>query len=336
MKQMVVGRLAPSPTGAQHLGNARTYLIAWLAARSQKGKVILRIEDIDSPRIKPWAISEALTDLAWLGIDWDEGPDKPGPRAPYLQTERLERYRQGLHALQQQERVYPCTCTRTDIEQAASAPHRLEGEAAWIDGPIYPRICSQRTAAEASQLKDDNFAWRFRCDPGMMRWEDGFYGPQALNAADQLGDFVVGKKDGWPAYQLAVVMDDHDMQVSMVVRGHDLIPSTYRQQMLYHFFGWGPPDFYHVPLVVGTDGRRLAKRHGDTRLSTYRDQKIPAAHLVGWLAWSCGWIAEFQPITAAELIPLFSWATIPKFNLVVPMDFFDFCQERPRFESDPH
>jgi glutamyl-tRNA synthetase len=333
---MVVGRLAPSPTGAQHLGNARTYLIAWLAARSQKGKVILRIEDIDSPRIKPWAISQALTDLAWLGIDWDEGPDKPGPQSPYLQTERLDRYRQGLLALQQCERVYPCTCTRTDIEQAASAPHRLEGETAWIDGPVYPGNCSQRSAAEASHLNEVNFAWRFRCDCGVMRWEDGFYGPQALNAGEQLGDFVVGKKDGWPAYQLAVVMDDHDMQVSMVVRGHDLIPSTYRQQMLYQFFGWQPPHFYHVPLVVGTDGRRLAKRHGDTRLSTYRDRQIPATHLVGWLAWSCGWIAEFRPITAEELIPLFSWATIPKFNLVVPTDFVDFCHERPRFESNPH
>jgi glutamyl-tRNA synthetase len=339
MKPRVVGRLAPSPTGAQHLGNARTYLIAWLAARALGGRVLLRIEDIDSPRVKPWAIQQAMDDLAWLGLDWDAGPDKQNLDAPtnsiaYMQTARLERYREGLDALQSSDRIYPCTCTRTDIEQAASAPHRLEGESAWIDGPVYPGNCSGRSAYCQDIPESNPFAWRFRCYPGVIDWSDGFCGPQSLDASKMLGDFVVGKKDGWPAYQLAVVMDDHDMEVSMVVRGNDLIPSTYRQMMLYRFFGWKPPQFFHVPLVVGTDGKRLAKRHGDTRLSTFRDKGIDSRAIIGWLALGCGWISAFKPLTPKELIPLFRWESIPQQNLICPDDIFDFGNDLPRFEND--
>lgn len=351
MNPMVVGRLAPSPTGAQHLGNARTYLIAWLAARASGGKVLMRIEDIDSPRIKPWAIQQAMDDLAWLGLDWDAGPDhsilakdsshdetteSSANSMSYIQTERIDRYREGLKLLQQQERIYPCTCSRTDIEQAASAPHRVEGAAPWIDGPVYPGQCSSRSSLHFEIPDTHTYAWRFRCDQGLMEWRDGFCGPQSLNAAQQLGDFVVGKKDGWPAYQLAVVMDDHDMQVTQVVRGNDLIPSTYRQIMLYHFFGWQPPQFFHVPLVVGADGKRLAKRHGDTRLSTYRERGIDPRSIIGWLAWGCGWIPEFRPLTPSELIQRFRWECIPKQNLICRSDIFDFSHELPRFENDSH
>jgi len=339
MNPNVIGRLAPSPTGAQHLGNARTYLIAWLAARSVGGQVILRIEDIDSPRVKPWAIQQAMDDLAWLGLDWDIGPDcsaaeESNPIA-YVQTQRLERYRDGLEMLRRAEMIYPCTCSRTDVEQAASAPHRVEGESPWIDGPVYSGHCRERTSHDLELLKDEAYAWRFRCDSGVIHWEDGFCGPQSLDAANYLGDFVVGKKDGWPAYQLAVVMDDHDMKVTMVVRGNDLIPSTYRQRMLFRFFGWEPPHYFHVPLVVGIDGKRLAKRHGDTRIATFRDRGVAAAAIIGWLAFGCGWISEYQPITPRELVPLFQWRSIPRQNLVCPSDIFDFSRELPRFENNP-
>lgn len=339
MKSTVVGRLAPSPTGAQHLGNARTYLIAWLAARALGGRVLLRIEDIDSPRIKPWAIQQSMDDLSWLGLDWDDGPDKQSLASlskaiAYTQTSRLERYREGLESLKVADLVYPCTCTRTDIEQAASAPHRLEGDAAWLDGPVYPGNCSWRSADCSGICESTPFAWRFRCYPGVMQWSDGFCGPQSLDASKMLGDFVVGKKDGWPAYQLAVVMDDHDMDVSMVVRGNDLIPSTYRQAMLYRFFGWAPPQFFHVPLVVGVDGKRLAKRHGDTRLATFRDQGIDPREIIGWLALGCGWISTFKPLTPKELIPLFRWESIPRQNLICRNDIFDFSNDLPRFENN--
>lgn len=335
MNGTVVGRLAPSPTGAQHLGNARTFLIAWLAARSLHGKLILRIEDIDSPRIKPWAVSQAIEDLHWLGLDWDEGPNSddvhaPGPHAPYVQTLRLERYREGLKLLAAANQIYPCTCSRGDIEQAASAPQSM-GQGEGLEGPVYPGTCAARNASDVEQLNAENYAWRFRCYRGERHWRDHFCGPQTLDVAKQLGDFVVGKKDGWPAYQLAVVMDDHDMGVTMVVRGDDLIPSTYRQQMLYEFFGWRPPQFWHVPLVVGSDGKRLAKRHGDTRLSTYRERGVSPQDIIGWLALSCGWIERFRPCSPQELLLKFCWDSIPKKKLICIRDMLDFSCDLPLF-----
>ncbi len=291
----IVGRLAPSPTGAQHIGNARTYLIAWLSARSQGGKVLLRMEDIDSPRIKAGAAEQALEDLRWLGLDWDEGP--------VVQTKRLPLYEQALAELQRRELVYPCTCTRTDVERAASAPH---GE---HEGPSYPGTCARRRVADAAHLS--NFAWRLRVPDEPITFLDGFRGPVTLNPRDLGGDFVVWKSAGTPAYQLAVVVDDALTGVTEVVRGDDLIPSTPRQLLLYRALGYAPPRFVHVPLVVGPDGRRLAKRHGDTRLTTLRAAGVRPEKLLGLLAWSCGWLEVMNPITAKELLPKFRLDAIP-------------------------
>ena len=293
------GRLAPSPTGAQHVGNARTYLLAWLSIRSRGGRMILRMEDIDSPRIKPGAAQQALDDLHWLGLDWDEGPDLGGPHAPYVQTQRLDRYRAALEQLKQAERVYPCTCTRSDIAAAASAPHVGQ------EGPPYPGSCAGRSAADAAAL-DRPYAWRFRASDQPRRFTDLAAGEQQGNVATDLGDFVVVKSDGTPAYQLAVVIDDHEMGVTEVLRGDDLLPSALRQLDLYDFFAWKPPMFAHVPLVVGPDGRRLAKRHGDTRLSALREQGISAKRLVGLLAWSCGLRESPAACRAQDLLEGFS------------------------------
>uniref|UniRef100_A0A7C2JZM0 Glutamyl-Q tRNA(Asp) synthetase n=1 Tax=Schlesneria paludicola TaxID=360056 RepID=A0A7C2JZM0_9PLAN len=340
-----VARLAPSPTGAQHVGNARTFLLAWLSARSQRGRVILRIEDIDSPRVKPWAVQQAIDDLKWLGLDWDEGPDIPpvpsppsaeervrGPVADasrsqsnrYIQTHRLDLYRAALAELQSRELVYPCTCTRSDVEAAASAPH------AGQEGPLYPGTCRHRSVADAAAVKNQPFSWRFRflCPPcqggggggnfrdAAMTFLDLHAGPQHCDVARELGDFVIAKSDGSPAYQLAVVVDDHDMGITEVVRGNDLIPSTFRQLALYDAFGWTPPQFAHVPLVIGPDGRRLAKRHGDTRLSVLRDSGVPAERLVGFLAHTCRLQPTSEPIAARELIPRFEWNRLPHEPLV--------------------
>lgn len=299
------GRLAPSPTGAQHVGNARTYLIAWLSARAQRGRVLLRLEDIDSPRIKPGAADQALEDLRWLGLDWDE--------APIVQTERLALYEEALVRLQKQELVYPCTCTRADVERAASAPH-LEHE-----GPLYPGTCALRKAADAAGLS--NYCWRFRAGAEPVRFDDAFRGPVELSPQALGGDFVVWKTAGTPAYQLAVVVDDALMGVTEVVRGDDLVPSTPRQILLYRALGYPPPHFTHVPLVVGPDGRRLAKRHGDTRLATLRALGVTAEALVGLLAWSCGWQERPEPISTRALMPLFHLAKIPK----APFVFDDFA-----------
>jgi glutamyl-tRNA synthetase len=292
-----VGRLAPSPTGAQHLGNARTYLIAWLAARSQGGRVVLRVEDIDSPRVKAGAAEQALTDLRWLGLDWDVGP--------IVQSERLAFYQRALNQLQKCELVYPCTCSRTDIEQAASAPH-LEHE-----GPAYPGTCAGRQVRSAAELTGRPFAWRFRVRNYSPSFVDGFRGPTAIDLRALGGDFVVWKAASTPAYQLAVVVDDAELSVTEVVRGDDLVPSTPRQLLLYDALELPAPRYVHVPLVVGPDGRRLAKRHGDTRLATLRASGVKAESILGLLAWSCGWLPQREPVALRELVPCFRLESIP-------------------------
>jgi len=300
--EAAVGRLAPSPTGAQHVGNARTYLIAWLSARARGGRVRLRLEDIDSPRIKAGAAEQALGDLRWLGLDWDG--------EPLVQTRRLPIYESALRRLQERDLVYPCTCTRTDIERAASAPH------ADHEGPDYPGTCAGRRAADAAGLGDQPVAWRFRVGaaPGFV---DRYRGPTAIDLRQAGGDFVVWKSAGTPAYQLAVVMDDAAQGVTEVVRGDDLVPSTPRQLLLYGALGLTPPEFAHVPLVVGPDGRRLAKRHGDTRLAALRGAGVRPEVLLGLLAWSCGWLERPEPVSARDLLPLFRLDAIPPHPFVL-------------------
>ena len=304
----LVGRLAPSPTGAQHIGNARTYLLAWLSIRSRGGRLILRMEDIDSPRIKPGAEQQALDDLQWLGLDWDEGPDVGGPHAPYVQTQRLESYRAALEQLQTAEQAYPCTCTRSDVAAAASAPHLGQ------EGPRYSGTCSARRASDAEQLTRMGvaFAWRFRASSIRHELHDLVAGTRSCNVSEELGDFVVAKSDGSPAYQLAVVLDDRAMGITEVLRGDDLLPSAFRQLELYRFFRWQSPTFAHVPLVVGEDGRRLAKRHGDTRISLLREKQVPAARLVGLLAWSVGLRQTTEPLMPQELLVDFTLDKLPR------------------------
>jgi glutamyl-tRNA synthetase len=297
----VVGRLAPSPTGAQHVGNARTYLIAWLSARSAGGRVVLRIEDVDSPRVKAGAAQLALDDLCWLGLAWDG--------EPVVQTERLSFYQEALRRLQECELVYPCTCTRQDVERAASAPHQEH------EGPVYPGTCSNRRAKDAATL-DQPYCWRFRVPPVTPSFVDGYRGLTRIDLKQIGGDFVVWKasrddEPSTPAYQLAVVVDDAAQGVTEVIRGDDLVPSTPRQWLLYEALGLQPPCFSHVPLVVGPDGRRLAKRHGDTRLAALREAGVRSELLVGLLAWSCGWIERIEPVSPRELLPRFRLESIP-------------------------
>jgi len=299
----VVGRLAPSPTGAQHIGNARTYLIAWLSARTQNGRIILRMEDIDSPRVKPGAAEQACADLRWLGLDWDAGP--------VVQTQRLALYQTALRRLQQCELVYPCTCTRSDVGQAASAPH-VEHE-----GPTYPGTCSVRRVADAAALAGQLHSWRFRVGSTTPAFVDGYQGMVRLDLQRAGGDFVVWKSADTPAYQLAVVVDDADLGVTEVVRSDDLLMSTPRQLLLYEALGLRTPQFVHVPLVVGPDGRRLAKRHGDTRLAALRSAGVRHESLLGLLAWSCGWIERRETIELRELLPLFRLESIPPKPLVL-------------------
>lgn len=305
--ELGVCRLAPSPTGALHLGNARSFLIAWLAARQQKRQLLLRIEDIDSPRVKPWAIGATIDDLRWLGLDWDEGPDvQPKSGRVYVQTQRLDRYHEILRELFERNWIYPCICSRSDVAESASAPH--EQSLRPLEGLVYPGTCRGKNI-DTSQL-DGKFAWRWAFGEDTVSWNDGVMGPQTASPLQQLGDFVIARGNSTPAYQLAVVVDDFDMGVTEVVRGNDLVFSTYRQLAIIRALGWREPNYFHVPLIIGVDGRRLAKRHGDTRLSSFRDAGVAPEAIVGYLAFTLGLTEKASPTAARDLIGHFDWSCI--------------------------
>ena len=299
-----VGRLAPSPTGVLHLGNARSFLLAWLDLRSRGGRVLLRIEDIDGPRIRAGAAEEALEDLRWLGLDWDG--------EPLLQSSRACAHDAALEQLRARGAVYPCSCTRGDVEQAASAPHVGE------EGPVYPGTCVGRwsSAEEAQAATGRAPSWRFRVPEEEVVVCDRVAGERRWHAVRELGDFVVRKRDGQAAYQLAVVVDDAAAGVDCVLRGDDLLPSAARQQLLYRALGAPEPSWAHVPLVVGADGRRLAKRHGDTSLRHFRESGVAAEELVGWLAGASGLRPDARPCPAAALVEGFTLDALPRDPLV--------------------
>lgn len=287
----VVGRLAPSPTGSLHLGNARTFLWAWLSARSRGGKVLLRIEDLDTPRVKPGVVEKMIDDLAWLGLDWD------GEIA--VQSTRRAYYRE-IHA-RLGAGLYPCRCTRADVAAAQSAPHEGDAE------PRYPGTC--RTYAGPA------VCWRFRVEPGPVTFEDRLFGPQSIDVAATVGDFVAAKAPDRPAYQLAVVADDVAQGVTEVVRGDDLLPSTARQILIYRALGATPPAWAHVPLVVGPDGKRLAKRHGDARIATLRERGVPPERIVGALAeWSGLGSGKARP---GDLLGRWSWERVSRERVIL-------------------
>lgn len=290
-----VGRLAPSPTGALHLGNVRTFMIAWLRARQQNGRVVMRIEDLDHPKDKPGAAQEALEDLKWLGFDWDE---------QYVQSERIDLYRVALAKLD----VYPCVCSRRDVEAAQSAPHA--GEQLY-----YPGTCRRRFAswADALAFKGTAPCWRFRTpENARVAFDDVFVGRYEQDVSRVLGDFPVARHEYGAGYTLAVVVDDAAMGVTEIVRGDDLLAATPAQILLQRALGLPTPAYCHVPLVVGPDGRRLAKRHGDTRISMFRAAGKTAREIVGELAVSCGWAESGEELSLDELLPRFSLSTIPK------------------------
>jgi len=325
------GRLAPSPTGALHLGNARTFLIAWLRARSANGKIILRMEDLDHPKVKPNAATEALEDLRWLGLDWDEGPDVGGPFAPYTQTQRLEHYAAALAKLREMGLVYPCVCSRKDVAEGQSAPHENSGlflgnnvgQASGLsaanpeDGLFYPGTCREKFTdfeTAAATFSDGRIpAWRFKVEHNTrISFTDAFCGEQHQRVDEATGDFVIARHALGAGYMLAVVVDDAAMQISEVVRGDDLLPATPRQLLLYRALGLPEPHYLHVPLVVAEDGRRLAKRHGDTRLRTLREAGVSAEEVLGVLAWWSGWAQWGESVALHDLLPRCDFGAIPR------------------------
>ena len=311
----VVGRFAPSPSGRIHLGNILCCLIAWLSARQKGGKVLLRIEDLDTARCPSRYARQMEQDLQWLGLDWDEGPGMGGPHAPYEQSQRTEFYQAALDKLREKGLVYPCFCTRAELH-AASAPHREDGQV------IYAGTCRNLTPEEiAEKSKHRAPAMRLRTPDREIGFTDGHMGPYRENLAKDCGDFLLRRSDAMFAYQLAVVVDDAAMGVTEVVRGADLLDSTPRQLYLYELLDLPAPVFYHAPLLLSPEGRRLSKRDADAGLDVLQG-RMSAAEILGKLAFLAGFNPDGQPKTARQLLDTFQWDRIPQEDICIPEGFF--------------
>jgi len=289
------GRLAPSPTGYLHVGHARTFWTACERARDAGGTLVLRMEDLDTQRSKAAFASAAIEDLQWLGIRWEEGPDAGGPFRPYVQSRRHAHYRQAWLKLMHLGRLYPCKCTRRDIETALAAPHESSSPAGSArnpvedDEPVYPgtcrkyiRIVGQIAGSRASKLEQPKgMNWRFIVPEGeVVEFEDENLGPQRFEAGVDFGDFVVWRRDGLPSYQLACVVDDAAMKITEVVRGSDLLKSTARQILLNRALGYENPRWFHCKLVVDDEGKRLAKRYDALSIRTLRANGLSPEYIV--------------------------------------------------------
>lgn len=297
-------RLAPSPTGALHLGNARTFLVTWALARSLSWRLVLRIEDLDTPRVKPETIAATINTLQWLGIDWDTGP--------ITQSHDLDHHRRAMRTLAAQGLVYPSPETRSAVEEAA-AGLALSAPQAGAHDTAFPAALRPADAGAPRPFAPDQppCNWRFLVPPGPVAVADAFAGPRQFDVAALVGDFVVWTKRGCPAYQLAVVVDDARQGVTQVVRGDDLLDSAARQTLLLRALGLSVPAYTHLPLVLGPDGRRLAKRHGDTRVDAYRARGVKPERLVGLMAWWCGLTPARRAMDPAEFRERLTLGMIP-------------------------
>ena len=293
----MTGRFAPSPSGRMHLGNLWSCLLAWLAARSEGGGMVLRLEDLDPDRCRPEYCAQVMRDLEWLGLDWDG--------EPVYQSRRTELYAAAFRALEGQGLIYPCFCSRAE-RLAASAPHRSDGTA------VYDGRCGRLSEEErAVRAKLRRPAWRVRTPEETVSFSDRLQGVFDENLGRDCGDFILRRSDGVYAYQLAVVVDDAAMGVTQVVRGSDLLSSTPRQLWLQDRLGLPHPEYGHLPLLLAPDGRRLAKRDRDQELGQLQD-RYAAPELVGLLAHAARLIDRPEAISPRELIPLFSWDKLPK------------------------
>ena len=306
---MTAGRYAPSPSGRMHLGNLMCCLLAWLSAKSKGGQVLLRIEDLDTMRCPRVYADAIVDDLAWLGLAAD------GPTPTVYQSERSEIYQQYYDILLKKGLVYPCFCSRSQLH-AASAPHRSDGQV------VYAGTCRGLSDAEVARRSLTRApAFRVQVPDEEIAFTDGHLGRYAENLARDCGDFYLRRADGVFAYQLAVVVDDALMGVTEVVRGSDLLSSTPRQLWLYRELGLTAPQFYHLPLLLAPDGRRLSKRDGDQSLENLRARYTPQ-EIIGKLAYVCGLQDTPAPASPQELVPGFSWDKVPKQDILLPEGLF--------------
>lgn len=344
-----VGRLAPSPTGLLHLGNAWSFLLAWLDARSHpQGRIILRQEDIDPARSRQEWMEGIERDLLWLGLDWDEGPGGPTAKpdaagtirddaalyqGPYQQSLCGQRYEAALESLRLRGLVYPCYCTRKELRELAGAPHGAHdglGDA----GAAYPGTCRSLSAEQRAEKEamGRRPSMRLRCpdgEAGRESFDDGVLGPQSFTLDDCGGDFALRRSDGVWAYQLAVVVDDIAMGVNSIVRGEDILLSTPRQLLLWRLLGGTAPRFAHIPLLHDAEGERLAKRHKSLSLAQLREAGCRPERITGWLASLAGLNPTGEALSPAMLAEKlrrenerrFPWERLARLpRLIVPND----------------
>lgn len=316
MEFQPTGRFAPTPSGRMHLGNLFSALITWLSVRACGGRLVLRLEDLDQNRCRPEYARQMEQDLHFLGLNWDEGGSLGGTHGPYSQHERTQWYQAQLEKLEEQGLVYPCFCTRAELH-APEAPHASDGEF------IYNGRCRALSPGEIKRRMEVRApSLRLHVPQETICFNDGHYGRVCQNLATECGDFILCRSDGVFAYQLAVVADDAAMGVTQVVRGRDLLSSAPRQLYLYRLLGFEPPEFYHVPLLLSADGRRLSKRERDLGLGELVARGFTAQDLIGRLAYLAGLLKRPEPATARELIPLFSWDKVVREDIHLPFELF--------------
>lgn len=297
------GRFAPTPSGRLHLGNILCAMLAYLSVRSQGGRFLLRIEDVDIPRCPRSLAKQCIDDLTWLGFTWDE--------EPVYQSDRADIYRAALDRLAEDEHIYPCFCTRAQLMSLA-APNLGDTQV------IYQRTCAHLTQEEAAErMKTRAPALRLRVPDEDVSFVDGLFGLQTENLEQDCGDFILRRSDGLYGYQLAVVVDDALAGVTEVVRGRDILSATPRQLYLQRLLGYSAPDYVHIPLLVDHLGRRLAKRDKDLDLTALA-QRFTPEDILGMLAYSSGLLPEVRPMTLEGLIPHFDWRKVKRDDLQLP------------------
>ena len=290
MENMAVGRFAPSPTGRMHLGNVFSALLSWLSVKSKGGQWLLRIEDIDPVRSRQEYVQLLMDDLCWLGLEWDG--------EPVYQSQRSDIYTHYYNILCERGLTYPCYCTRADL-LATQAPHESDGRV------VYAGTCRHRPPQPGQAA-----ATRLIVPDEEVTFTDGHYGEQRVNLAQQVGDFIIRRKDGAWAYQLAVVIDDALMGITEVVRGRDLLLSTPQQLYVAQLLGFPEPQFFHLPLLLGDSGERLSKRDRSLDMEALR-QRHTASEIIGLLACVAGLQPEPQPVCPADLLDSFTWDAVP-------------------------
>lgn len=314
-----VGRWAPSPTGELHLGSAATALLAWLSVRSQRGRLVWRVEDLDGPRSVAGMNTRHMEDLGWLGLDWDEGPDIGGRHPPYRQSESHRFYIEALRRLDRAGRLFPCDRSRKELGDIASAPHetaRRYPRSLRPSGPLQPGWLDRVLASERNPS-----AVRLRVDDPPIRFVDRVHGEQNEDVGRAVGDFVLRRRDGIWAYQLAVVVDDGRHGVTEVVRGADLLDSTGRQIVLQQALGLPTPSYAHGPVLVDSNGRKLSKRHGSLTIRSLRERSVPPQRILAALARALGILDHGNDATPQDLLDTFRWDRVRTTSVVVTDDW---------------